>query len=557
MKCRISLLVLLFLLLFSIDSTSQTNESPPSPTDSTSRSIKYFQLSGEAGLSGELYSISGRERRRPASSGMIFFRPTLTLFENFDISFDILLSTEGSSSRQSINQIAVHPEWSWGKAHIGDFAHEFSPLTLSGINIRGAGIEMYPGNFRLQIVGGQTQSAINDGPYNSVFSRYLTGFKIGYGNTESSLFDLNIIRVRDNVASLPRELLNDSTVFAQLITPQENLVVGFNTEIKLFDNMLKFTGEAAGDIYTRDMFSRNLDADDIPSIVKSIYKANISTSLDYAYSTELDFNYDIVNAKAGYSIINPGYTSLGLSSFINDRKTITLGGGVRLLENKLTLQGSFQSQSDNLLSQKLYTTSRTNINLTATVRPINELNLTFGTMVNSMENDATSDTFKIDNVNSTYMFNSTAQFQLFKLNQVIVLSFTTQNAEDNNIFRKSYSINVKNILFSITSYLNPQWSLSPSLMFNILDMENFGKSTTSNYNLRVNNRILNNRLSNSVSFGYTTSDNIKSTILGITSAFSITPADAVSFNLRSSFNKLKSSSEFNEHKANFSFTHRF
>lgn len=557
MKCGINILVLLLLLFLTIDSFSQTNESPPQLADSTSGGIKYFQLSGEAGVSAELYSISGRERRRPASSGMIFFRPTLTLFENFDVSFDILLSTEGSSTRQSINQLAIHPEWSWGKAHIGDFAHEFSLLTLSGVNIRGAGIELYPWNLRFQAVGGQIQSAVNDGPYNSVFSRYLGGVKLGYGNMESSFFDLNIIRVRDNVASLPRNLFNDTTTFAQLITPQENFVLGFNTEIKLFDNMIKFTGEAAGDIFTRDMFSRDLESDKIPSIAKSIYKVNISTNLDYAYSTQLDFNYDIVNAKAGYSIINPGYTSLGLSSIVNDRKTINLGGGIRLLENKLTLQGGFQSQSDNLLSQKIYTTSRTNVNLTATVRPINELNLTLGTMINSMENNASSDTFKVDNVNSTYMLNATSQFLMFKQSQVIVFSYTTQDAKDNNIFRKGSDVNVQNILFSLTSTIDPSWSVSPSVMFNILEMPLIGKTTTSNYNLRINNKMMNNKLSSSIVLGYTSSENIKSTVLGITSAFSITSADAVSLNLRSSFNELKNASEFNEHKANFTFTHRF
>jgi len=557
MKYGINILFLLLLLFLTIDSASQTNESPSQLADSASGGIKYFQLSGEAGVSAELYSISSRERRRPSSSGMIFFRPTLTLFENFDVSFDILLSTEGSSTRQSINQLAIHPEWSWGKAHIGDFAHEFSLLTLSGVNIRGAGIELYPWNLRFQAVGGQIQSAINDGPYNSVFSRYIGGFKLGYGNMESSFFDLNIIRVRDNVASLPGNLFNDTTVYAQLITPQENLVLGFNTEVKLFDNMIKFTGEAAGDIYTRDMFSRDLESDKIPSIAKSIYKVNISTNLDYAYSTQVDFNYDVVNAKAGYSIINPGYTSLGISSIINDRKTINLGGGIRLLENKLTLQGSFQSQSDNLLSQKIYTTSRTNVNLTATVRPLNELNLTLGTMINSMENDASSDTFKVDNVNSTYMLNATSQFLVFKQSQVIVFSYTTQNAKDNNIFRKGSGVKVQNILFSITSTIDPSWSVSPSVMINILDMPLIRKTTTSNYNLRINNKMMSNKLSSSIVLGYTSSENIKSTVLGITSAFSITSADAVSLNLRSSFNELKNASEFNEHKANFTFTHRF
>ncbi len=91
---------------------------PPSSqmTDSSSLIQKAFSFYGDIGTYGELYSVSGIEKRRPTGTGRIFFRPTLSIFNTLTFNFDLLLSTEGNAARQSMNQIAVHPEWSWGRA---------------------------------------------------------------------------------------------------------------------------------------------------------------------------------------------------------------------------------------------------------------------------------------------------------------------------------------------------------------------------------------------------------------------------------------------------------
>ncbi|MCX6150008.1 MAG: hypothetical protein NTX22_05745 [Ignavibacteriales bacterium] len=527
------------------------------------------KLSGEAGLYGELYSISGRERRRPGSSGRIFFRPTLTLFENFSIDFDIMLSTEGNSARQQINQIAIHPEWGWGKAHIGDFNHEFSPLILNGVTIRGGGLELYSNLFRFQIVGGQTQRAIQAGPYSSAYSRYLGGLKIGIGKAESSFFDLNVIRVRDNTASLPKDLfIKDSTASksgSQFgVTPQENLVVGANTDIKFLDNMFRFVGEVAGSVFTRDMNSTTYNKEDIaeadmPTFIDDIYKIRLSSNADFAYSAELIFNHNIVNSKIGYSLINPGYTSLGLGSLINDRRNIYFSTGIRLFENKFNIQGNFQFQNDNLLKQKLYTLSRAMYSISANVRPIKEITFVVSTMRNNMSNDASSDTLKVNNINSTYSFNLMTQLQLLQMNHSISASYSTQFAEDLNILRKGSEVKADNLTFSLTTMLGMSWSVTPSVSINVVDIQNRSKNTTSSYNLRINNRMLNSKLSNSLTLGYSDATTTKSAIITLQSGLSITNADMITFVIRSSFYSITTgnTSDYQEHKANFGFTHRF
>ena len=164
---------------------------------------KNIKLSGDVGAYGELYSISGQERRRPPSTGMIYFRPTLDLFNAVSLSFDFLISTEGSYTRQNINQFGLNPNWSWGKAHLGDFTEKFSDFTLNGILIRGAGVSIYSGWLNFSIVGGFTRRSVPGGAYNGSFDRYLFGTKIGVGHESGSYFNLMFLRVRDNPSSLP------------------------------------------------------------------------------------------------------------------------------------------------------------------------------------------------------------------------------------------------------------------------------------------------------------------------------------------------------------------
>ena len=163
---------------------------------------KNFSITGDAGLYGELYGISGGIGRRPPSSARLYFRPTVSLFNAFSTSFDFLLSTEGSSARQNIDQLGINPSWGWGNGHLGDFTDEFTPLTFDGVLVRGAGVNLNPGLLRFSAIGGFTQRAVDGGTGEGSYSRYIYGAKIGIGKQEGSYLDISFLRSRDNPSSL-------------------------------------------------------------------------------------------------------------------------------------------------------------------------------------------------------------------------------------------------------------------------------------------------------------------------------------------------------------------
>ncbi len=547
------------------------------------------RITGDFGISGEYYSVSGREARRPESSARVYLRPTLILFGTFRTSLDIIYSTEGSSARQSIGQFAIHPSWSWGTAHIGDFSHKFSEYTLSNITIRGGGVEINPGLFRFQAVGGQTKRKVESSPDNSVFAQYAYGVKLGVGKEDESYFDLNFIKVKDDKGSLPLSLFQADSASADTVpqvgvTPQENLVAGANTILRLFTKRLVIKGEFAGAAYTRNLYSSEELGEELPSIVTNLFKPRISSNFDYAYRSEATFRHSVFNLKGGYSYIGPGYTSLGLSSNLNDKRTIDAGLGLRLLKGRLSLQNSLQIQNDNVADQKLNTTTRTTYSITANARPTNKLSVMLNVMNNVMKNDNADSTWivrdtivyedpdtvivesdstlylgEINNVNSSYSANIMYMFLISNLSQNVNINYSMQISEDKNPTRSGNDSRTHNFMFSAMSMLNEIWTISPSVNYNIIDIESRDKTNRTTLGLQISNRLFRGKLSSSIGGNYAISDEADVMGLNLSSTYSITRKDAIRFTLKSSLYRASETTteDYDELMARLGYTHKF
>ncbi|OGU44571.1 MAG: hypothetical protein A2000_05475 [Ignavibacteria bacterium GWB2_36_8] len=521
-----------------------------------------FQISGQLGLYGELYTIHGKDNRRPPATGRIFFQPTITLFNNFSIYFDIFISTEGSQARQQLSTLSLHPGWSWGKAHLGTFNHQFTPLTLSGETITGGGLELFPGIFRLEIVGGRTRRKVNNGIYNSTYTRHLYGVKLGLITGEGSSTNINIVKAKDDISSLPKITTagvdSDSTELQYRITPKENLVLSMNTNFN-FLKLFNFSGEIAGSVLSNNLNSSVIESDDIPKFVNNLFKIRTSTNVDFAYQAGFKFNYDIVNVGVFYSVINPGYQSLGITSNINDERTIKAEAGISLLEKKLTLRGNYQIQNNNLLNQKLFTLVRTSFGISTTYQPINTVSLSINMSRNIMKNDTELETNKIENLVSLYSINTLWQLDVLNMKHSLSVSYSHQKSEDLNILRKDYSSISKNINMGITTLFNNNWTLSPMVSINIFEVPNRTYQATQTYSMMAMIRMLESKLSNSFTLSYMNSSDINSVMFTLQSSYNISKYDVVQFTLRTSmyFGKLENVHDFKEHRGTINFVHRF
>ncbi|MDA3861723.1 MAG: hypothetical protein PF445_10890 [Melioribacteraceae bacterium] len=523
-----------------------------------------FSISGDAGAYGELYSTSRDVARRPGATGRLYLRPTFTFLNNFSISLDLFVSTEGNDARQQINRFALHPEWSWGQAHVGDFNHKFSDYSLNGINIRGGGIEINPGWFRFQVMGGQTRRSITASPYSSVYSQNMGAIKLGIGKEGKSFFDLNVILARDDSNSVPKSTFIVDTTGSDGstqvgVTPQENLLIGFNTDLKIVRNMLRLRGEATASLFTHNVYSDEAEVDGVPDFMEGIFTLRNSSNADFAYKGILDFKYDFFNTSLKYQVINPGFRSLGMTSVINDKRKYGAMMGFRLFNNILILNLRYDAQNDNLLDQKKFTLERNTYGFNAVVRPVQSLSVMFNVIQNKMFNDSVSDTVKIDSRVSTFGTNVSYQFPAFGFRNSAMLGYSHQISTNYNFYLGGDNdVTVKNIFGNINTTINSIWSFAPGFTVVIIDTWTGVTNQTMTFNLRLNGRFFQSKWNNALTMSMSNSDYTSVMQLNFQSDYRITSSDMIKVKVRYSLTDYTQGTltNFWENIASLSYVHR-
>jgi len=546
MKKKTLFLLLTFLLFGFITITAQVNEDSSEVDLSINSHLSeyvapsIFSVSGDAGAYGELYSTSRDVKRRPGATGRLFLRPTFTFLNNFSISFDLFVSTEGSDARQQINRFALHPSWSWGRAHIGDFSHKFSDYSLNGVSIRGGGVEINPGWFRFELLAGQTKRAVVGGYYSSVYSQYLAGAKIGVGKKGGSFFDLNVVLAKDDSNSVPKStfIIDTNAIGGNPqvgITPQENLLIGFNTDLKIIKNILRLRGEATASLFTRDTYAEKADVNGVPTFLTNIFPLRYSSNADFAYKGILDFRYGFFNTSLKYQVVNPGFYSLGMTSVINDKRKYGVRMGFRLFNNSLMLNLRYDGQNDNLLNQKRYTLSRKTMGANITIRPIRSLAIMFNGLLNNMGNDTSNDTLKIDSKVSSFGTNVSYQFRAFSTRNALTVGYSYQLSENYNFYLRNKGngkVTVNNIFANLNTTLNSTWSFAPGFTAIMVDSWLGTSNKTYTFSFRINGRFMRSRWNNSLTMSLANSDYTNVTQVNFQSNFRLTKSDMIRVKIR-------------------------
>jgi hypothetical protein len=551
----------------------------PQSQDSVSLLAKIISFSGEIGAYGELYSASGIDQRRPSSTGRVYFRPTISFFRTFNVNFDLLLSTEGTSARQSLDQIAIHPEWSWGRADVGDFNPSMSEFTLNGITMRGGGVQINPGIFRMAVIGGLTRRAVDGFASDAAFERTVAAGRIGIGTEGGDFFDITVLRARDKSSSLNTPAISDSLTMHDstsvldslykstqtdpfLIKPEENLVAGINTGFSLFDGLVAFRAEAAGCMYTSDMHAAEItDTSALKnksiSSFKDVYKLRISTSADFAFRTQVMLNFQSLSIRGGFSRIGASYVSLGLASQVNDRQGFDVGMTTQLFEGGISLNAAYDKSSDNLADQKKFTTERSTLSLNMGVRPVNWMFAMFAYIANGLSNDATNDTTKIENTMASYMANLSFFIPVGTISNTLTLTGSLATSDDGNIFRKDYSSKVTTLMANISTALDENLSVSPFVGLTRSEMMGT-RSDITNVGLGLGYRMFDGKLNNSFSISTSNSAGTNNLTLMLQSGYPLGANDNIDLNIRyTTVSSPPETPSFKESQAALTYSHRF
>lgn len=541
-------------------------------------------VGGQLGTYAEFYGVSGTDRRRPATTGRLYFRPTLSVYGRFTVSFNFLLSTEGytfqSSRRQSLNQYGINPQWGWGSANIGDFTDSYTPLTFSGVRVRGAGFTVRRGPLRFATVRGRTQRAVPGGATTGRFERNIFGGRIGVGDPRRSSLDLIVIKVRDDVSSLtlPEDTVlidepRPDTTFVEdtlqvgavsnpfAVTPQENLVLGLVGTLGLLRNALSLRGELTGSGYTRDLRADAIESErilsKIPGIARAIYTPRVSSTVDYAYTLEANARLAPLTVSAKYRNIGPGYVSLGVASLMSDRRDVRLAAALRFRRWNVKVDGA--RQRDNLIGQKMFTTRRTRIGAAVAVRPTRAWSASLRANYSTLANDAVEPERLTQYESWILGVNQTLRVSRRGFLRSASIAYRYRVTGDDNPLRtqsqsRSHTVNLR-ALASLANNLN----LTPSVGIVSSRFETAGWTTRQTYALGAQHRALRGRFQSSLSLGRSQNNQTTALQATLTSRYQLNPRDAVTLTARASDydSVLQSGQDFREYTVNLRWAHRF
>ncbi len=342
------------------------------------------QLSGSAGLHGDAEFITGDSLRAPYSALTLTVNPCLTVF-GIPITTDLLFSTMESDLRQALNKFRIGLDpialikrrlpipgfvQYLPKIDIGTFSPSYSPLTLSGVPVTGFGLEYQVWKIYLAGAGGRTQRQIEGSDTTEpAYKRLLYATKFGFGKMEASHCYLTLLYAQDDSNSVTRNwrlYQPDSSQPAdtiQIITPQENYLLGIEFNLRLFEDVLRLESEVAGAELTRDIRMEVQNYKWVPDWVERILKPRFSSQYDFAFLVRPVLNLFDTRIAGEVQMVGPGFYSLGAPSLRGDNLAFRAVFERSFLGNAVAVSASFNQERDNLIGTKLTTTVFTSYGL--------------------------------------------------------------------------------------------------------------------------------------------------------------------------------------------------
>jgi hypothetical protein len=318
-------------------------------------------LHGNLSVQLETYHASGIEPRKKDFSWLISGNPSITLL-GLQLPFSFLFSNFENRYYQPFNQFGISPSYKWARLHLGYRNLNFSPYTLAGHRIFGAGVELNPKWFRFGFIYGRLkQSASIDSSQFAnplyirpapTYQRMGYAIKAGVGN-QKNYIDLIWFRGWDKEKSLSLSL-KDS------IQPAENAVTGISARLYIAKNLSLRTdvGLSAYSVNRNDAEDSTGYKEKIGKLTKPFFTNRISSRYYMAGEWGIAYQLPGWGAEILYKKIDPGYQSMGAYFFQSDIREYSLSFHARMDSGRLNLNGNLGFQKDNLDRQKNSTAKR-------------------------------------------------------------------------------------------------------------------------------------------------------------------------------------------------------
>lgn len=325
-----------------------------------------LKISGSFNSTGIGYHAYGIENRRDPLNWFLNAGLNISLY-GWSIPFSFTYSNQDHAFSQPFNRYGVAPEYKWIKTYIGYNSMSFSRYTLAGHVFLGGGVELTPGKFKLNAMYGRlNEEIIGDSLNPSVFKRMGYGLKVGYADKGDAV-DVILFHARDE--------LNSEIFISDDVKPQENLVMSITGRKKITERIF-IAAEYATSALTRDVRSdEETDGSGIFKLSTPLFQSSATTEYYNAFNSSINYGGKSFSVHAAFERVDPGYTTLGAYYFNNDLQNITLGGTVKLLEQKVNIAVNGGLQKNNLDDTEVNATERMVVNINISYVPDQQWNI--------------------------------------------------------------------------------------------------------------------------------------------------------------------------------------
>lgn len=283
----------------------------------------------------------------------------------WDIPFSFSFGRQRTNFNYPIyNQFGISPKYKWLTIHLGHRNLHFSPYTLAGHTIQGAGFEITPGKLRMAAIAGNLRKPFEVRPedlyeFLPAYRRKGYAFKVGVG-TERNYVDLIFFRAQDDSTSIENP-------FHPELRPGTNTVMGINLRRQL-GKSLHLELESGLSVLTRDRASDALLENQDENFWSRLFDLRYTTRINMALRGALEYHKGKWRTRLGYDRIDPEYESMGTYYFANDVENIVLGISGPL-NNIISLQANAGMQRNNLLETRYTSTARFVGSINADIHP--------------------------------------------------------------------------------------------------------------------------------------------------------------------------------------------
>ncbi|WP_397547424.1 hypothetical protein ABUL39_03335 [Rhodothermus marinus] len=440
------------------------------------------RFSGSLSLTGEQFSASESAPAaayRPTWNGRLFARSVVSIGRWLEIPLELQLSTQERRFQgapgvtlpglQPFNQVGISPRIGpWLRLHLGSFTRPLTPLTLGGIRVRGAGMELTPGPLRLVVLYGRTRSpreADLDAGLSGSYARNFWAVQVGIQQGATEVL-LTVSHQKDDTTrgeSL-RWLLTPDGPVRMAVAPQENTVASLQTGLRL-GRYVRWRSEVAVGAFSRDLRSDQLEIG--ISIPSWLFTPRHSSNIDGAAEAELT-----VEPASSFSLalggrwIGPGYTTLGQPQLESDVLDLTVAPRLQLRRMGLVVSMRGGLRYNNLRQSRLATTARTIVAVNLSWQPGTRFGLDAAFSNYGFQLRPRADTLRLQNISRSLSLTPRLMLQQNGHLHTLSLTYSFQDSEDRTFAHPDGVHNRTHTLTLAHSYQMPsRLRLSTTLSF--------------------------------------------------------------------------------------------